>query len=123
MNDTLRKALEEIVNPISAMQERAKVQGNTLNGMMANYLARDPEYLRGIARAALAAAPVGVKVKAREVLEPFADIATTDEEVGRCDPDDDRILVVQAHGCQLAELSAEALRRARVTLNRIGDKP
>lgn len=50
----LRAALEEIVNPVAAMRQRADAEGGKLDGMMANMLARDPEYLRGIARAALA---------------------------------------------------------------------
>jgi hypothetical protein len=58
--------------------------------------------------------------EAKRVLEPFSDAATTDEEVGRCDPEDDRILIVQAHGCQLAELSADHFRAARSLRDRLG---
>ncbi len=53
--DAFREALEEIVNPIAAMQRRAEAEGAKIDGIMANVLARDPEYLKGIARAALAA--------------------------------------------------------------------
>lgn len=53
MNETLREALEEIANPILAMQLRAKAEGYKLDGMIASMLAKDPEYLKGIARAAL----------------------------------------------------------------------
>lgn len=53
--DRLREALEEIADPISAMQTHAEVQGVGLDGMMANILAKDPEYLKAIARAALTA--------------------------------------------------------------------
>jgi hypothetical protein len=53
---------------------------------------------------------------AREALEPFSEVAETEEEVGRDDPDDDRILIVQTHGCQLAELTVEHFRRAKSVL-------
>lgn len=53
--DALREALEEIVAPIAAMQKRAADEDRRIDGMMANALARDPEYLRGIARKALEA--------------------------------------------------------------------
>lgn len=48
----MRDALEEIINPIAAMQARLK-EGEMLDGNMAHMLAKDPEYLRSIARAAL----------------------------------------------------------------------
>lgn len=51
--ERLRAALEQIVNPIPVMQAHAKAEGCVLDGMMANILARDPEYLRAIARQAL----------------------------------------------------------------------
>lgn len=51
----LREALEDIVSPIAAMQRRANADGSKLDGGMAFMLSIDPEYLRGIARAALKA--------------------------------------------------------------------
>ena len=53
--DAFREALEEIVNPIAAMQRKAEAEGAKIDGMMANALSRNPEYLKGIASAALAA--------------------------------------------------------------------
>lgn len=53
--DRMRKALEEIENPIATMQKRADAAGTRLDGMIANQIANDPNYLKGIARAALAA--------------------------------------------------------------------
>ena len=47
-------ALEKIANPIGAMK-RALPVGATLNGAMATTLSNDPNYLKGIAKAALAA--------------------------------------------------------------------
>lgn len=47
-------ALEKIANPISAMK-RALPIGATLNGAMATTLSNDPNYLKEIAKAALAA--------------------------------------------------------------------
>jgi hypothetical protein len=55
--------------------------------------------------------------KLTEALEPFAAITDIEEEVGRDDPDDDRILIVQAHGCLLTELEIEDFRRARAALS------
>jgi hypothetical protein len=57
--DRFRDALREIVDPISAMRQLAADEGARLDGMMAVTLAKDPEYLKGIARAALAAASEG----------------------------------------------------------------
>lgn len=48
-----REALDEIVNPIAAMQRRADAAGGRIDGMMANQIAKDAYYLRGIAAAAL----------------------------------------------------------------------
>jgi hypothetical protein len=50
-----RKALEEIVDPIQAMRQLAADEGTGLDGLMAVTLAKDPEYLKSIARAALSA--------------------------------------------------------------------
>ena len=61
----------------------------------------------------------GALARVRELegaLKPFEDIADTDEEVGRCDPEDGRVLIVQAHGCQLAELDIEDFRAVRTIL-------
>lgn len=48
----MREALEEIVNPVAAMQRRAEAEGNRLSGM-AYQIANDPAYLQSIARTAL----------------------------------------------------------------------
>lgn len=48
----LKSALEEIVNPLAAMQRRAEAEGNKLSGM-AWEIARTPSYLQGIAKEAL----------------------------------------------------------------------
>jgi hypothetical protein len=52
-----------------------------------------------------------------EALEPFAAIAELEDDAGRDDPEDDRIWVVQAFGCQLAELTIEDFRRAAALSN------
>jgi len=49
----------------------------------------------------------------REALKLFAQVADVEDEVGRDDPDDDRIWIVQAYGCHLADLTVEDFRRAR----------
>lgn len=46
-------ALEEIIAPIQFMQERLE-EGEQLNGMLAVQLTKDPEYLKDIAKDALA---------------------------------------------------------------------
>jgi len=51
--EALELALQEILNPIRFMQERASATNDRIDGMIANHLARDPEHLRRIARAAL----------------------------------------------------------------------
>lgn len=51
--DRLREALEEIINPVEFLRRRADAAGSKLDGFMAITLAKDPEYLKGIARAAL----------------------------------------------------------------------
>jgi hypothetical protein len=51
-------------------------------------------------------------------LEPFAYIADVEDQVGRDDPEDDRIWVVQAHGCQLDELTIGDFRAARDALEK-----
>ena len=51
--------------------------------------------------------------EAEKVMEPFAGVADTEDEVGRNDPEDDRVWVVQAYGCQLADLTVEDFRAAR----------
>lgn len=57
--------------------------------------------------------PDPVREKLVEALEPFATAADTEDEVGREYPDDDRIWLVQAYGCQLADLTVSDLHRAR----------
>lgn len=51
--DFLERPLAKIANPIPAMQEEADEMGAKLNGQMAVALARDPEYLRKLAKDAL----------------------------------------------------------------------
>lgn len=67
----------------------------------------------------LYASPPASKREAELVkaLEPFADIADIEDEVGRDDPDDDRVWVSQAYGCQLAELTIEEFRAARAAIH------
>jgi hypothetical protein len=48
----LRVALEEIAQPIAFIRKNLK-EGEALNGSMAIALANDPNYLKGIAKAAL----------------------------------------------------------------------
>lgn len=55
--DAARAALHEIVEPIRFMEIRAASVGGVIDGRMAQTLARDPEYLRSIARAVLTPAP------------------------------------------------------------------
>lgn len=52
--DQLREAMEEIVNPVEFMRRRSDASSSKLDGLMAIALAKDPEYLRAIARSALA---------------------------------------------------------------------
>jgi hypothetical protein len=54
-NEKLRRSLERIANPISALQARAKAEGCLLNGAMAVSLSNDAGYLKDIARSALEA--------------------------------------------------------------------
>lgn len=51
--EALRVALRDIVDPISRMQREADKVGAILDGASAVRIADNPEYLRGIARAAL----------------------------------------------------------------------
>jgi hypothetical protein len=51
----LEAALAEISDPISFMRKRAEAEGNMLNGQMAVTLSQDHNFLKSIARAALAA--------------------------------------------------------------------
>lgn len=51
-NERLRRALEEIVEPTAAMEDRLE-DGERLDELMAIALAHDAGYLKGIARAAL----------------------------------------------------------------------
>lgn len=50
--------------------------------------------------------------EARKALEPFAQIADVEDEVGR-EYEDDRVWVVQAYGCQIGDLTVEDFRAAR----------
>lgn len=51
--DFLERTLEKISNPIPAMKKEAEEMGAKLNGQMAVALAKDPEYLRKLAKEAL----------------------------------------------------------------------
>lgn len=51
------KALGTIAHPVAALQREAKADGLILNGMIANALADNPDYLRSIAREALVPPP------------------------------------------------------------------
>jgi hypothetical protein len=48
------QALEDIANPIGALQRYAKSQGRQLDGRVAVQLSKDPGYLKGMASDALA---------------------------------------------------------------------
>src|ERR1035441_1962054 len=50
------QALEEIAEPIPFMRKRAEAEGGKLNGQMAVILSDDANFLKSIARAALAKA-------------------------------------------------------------------
>lgn len=58
---------------------------------------------------------------AERALEPFVVVADAEDEAGRDDPDDDRIWVVQAYGCQLADFTIEDFRAARAHFQQNGD--
>jgi hypothetical protein len=49
------QALEDIANPIGALQRYAKEQGRQLDGYIAVQLSKDPAYIKGMASDALAA--------------------------------------------------------------------
>lgn len=51
--------------------------------------------------------------EAERVIAPFAEVADIEDSVGRDDPDDDRIQIVQAYGCMLSEMTVEDFRAAR----------
>lgn len=53
----LREALEEIAEPVPFMRKRAEAEGSKLNGQMAVALSDDSQFLKSIARAALAEPP------------------------------------------------------------------
>lgn len=48
------QALEDIANPIGALQRYAKEQGRQLDGHMAVQLSKDPYFIQGMASDALA---------------------------------------------------------------------
>lgn len=52
-NEELRKALDEIVNPLKYIQMRAEQEGMQVNGYMASELSRSASYLKEIAERAL----------------------------------------------------------------------
>ena len=51
--EALLEVLNEIVNPVSYMQQRAEESGHKIDGHMAIALASDPNYLQRIAKEAL----------------------------------------------------------------------
>lgn len=51
--------------------------------------------------------------EALEVVKPLVDAADANDEAGHDDPDEDRIWIVQAYGCQIADLTIADLRAAR----------
>jgi hypothetical protein len=51
--------------------------------------------------------------EANKALEPFAQIADAEDEIGREDPDDDRVWIEQANGYRIGGLSVEDFRAAR----------
>lgn len=53
--DDYRSTLEEIANPIAAIQARAKRDGLQVDGHMAVVIADDPYYLKGLAKKTLEA--------------------------------------------------------------------
>lgn len=53
----LYEALEDIADPMAKIQTEAKAKGLRINGMIANGLCQDPNWLREKARAALKEAP------------------------------------------------------------------
>jgi hypothetical protein len=52
-NKRMRRALQEIVDPVRFMREQAEREGKVLDGQWAVRLQDDASYLRGIARKAL----------------------------------------------------------------------
>jgi chromosome segregation ATPase len=54
--ERLREALQEIAEPIPFMRKRAEAEGAKINGPMAVALAGDHQFLKSVARAALAQA-------------------------------------------------------------------
>jgi len=98
--DHLRAALEEIINPIIAMHDRAKAENCQLDGMTANILARDPEYLRQVAREALSALPTTSSTRMmvmkanRELLEAAKELR--DDLLMRGERDADGTIIVNA---------------------------
>lgn len=75
-----------------------------------------------LAKAAIARAERAERLlaEAKMALEPFADIADTEEEVGREDQEDERVLIVQAGGCQIGALDVSHFRAARAIVNKEG---
>lgn len=53
-NSRLREELDKIANPITYFQKEAQAQGGVLNGGMAALLANDANWLRSVAKEALA---------------------------------------------------------------------
>lgn len=84
---------------------------------LADFLLRGVEAMSALASHTSALAEKDARIAELEAaLKPFAQVADVEDEVGRDDPGDDRIWVVQAYGCQLADLTVEDFRRARAAL-------
>lgn len=65
-----KAALEEIVDPIRYMRERAKAEGKRLIGTMAVHLANDVYYRTSIAKKALALLSDGAEPKTADSQAP-----------------------------------------------------
>lgn len=53
------------------------------------------------------------KAEAMEALRLLADAADANDDAGQDDPDEDRIWIVQAYGCRIADITIDELRAAR----------
>lgn len=62
----LREALEQINDPIKHLRDLAEKEGKRLDGHMAIQLAESPNYLRGIARDALASLALSIPLNEQE---------------------------------------------------------
>ena len=112
-----RQALEHIVDPIAAMQKEAEATARRLEGGVAYSLSNDPNYLKGIARAALSATPATSRQDGlREALIPFARAA----KWWKAFDSQHRITTLHQHGdC----LEVGDLRAAEAAIAALSDTP